>query len=136
MTKLAHVCIETQDLDKTEVFYRGLGLRRQFDFKNKDGLLVGFYLAFENESFIEVILNRMPQSDGVIKHFAIETDDIDQARADAIDAGIDVGEKEFSGDRLWMFTCRDPNGIFIEVMQYTQDSMQRVGGVCEVDYMP
>ena len=136
MTKLAHVCIETQDLDKTEVFYRGLGLRRQFDFKNKDGLLVGFYLAFENESFIEVILNRKPQSDGIIKHFAIETDDIDQARAAAIGAGIDVGEKKFSGDRLWMFTCHDPNGIFIEVMQYTDESMQRVGGVCEVDYTP
>lgn len=136
MTKLAHVCIETQDLDKTEVFYRGLGLRRQFDFENKDGLLVGFYLAFENESFIEVILNRKPQSDGIIKHFAIETDDIDQARAAAIGAGIDVGEKKFSGDRLWMFTCHDPNGIFIEVMQYTDESMQRVGGVCEVDYTP
>jgi catechol 2,3-dioxygenase-like lactoylglutathione lyase family enzyme len=136
MTKLAHVCIETQDLDKTEVFYRGLGLRRQFDFENKDGLLVGFYLAFENESFIEVVLNRKPQSDGIIKHFAIETDDIDQARAAAIGAGIDVGEKKFSGDRLWMFTCHDPNGIFIEVMQYTDESMQRVGGVCEVDYTP
>jgi len=136
MTKLAHVCIETTDLEKTEAFYRGLGLRRQFDFKNKDGLLVGFYLAFENESFIEVVLNRKRQSDGVIKHFAIETDDIDQAREAAIGAGIDVGEKNFSGDRLWMFTCHDPNGIFIEVMQYTNESMQRVGGVCEVDYTP
>ncbi len=136
MTKLAHVCIETQDLDKTESFYRGLGLRRQFDFRNKDGLLVGFYLAFENESFVEVVLNRKPQDEGVIKHFAIEADDIDAAREIAISAGIDVSEKKFSADRLWMFTCHDPNGIFIEVMQYTDDSMQRVGGVCEVDYTP
>lgn len=136
MTRLAHVCIETQDLEKTEAFYCGLGLRRQFDFRNKEGMLVGFYLSFENESFIEVILNRKPQSEGVIKHFAIETDDIDEARAAAIEARIEVSEKKFSGDRLWMFTCHDPNGIFIEVMQYTDESMQRTGGVCEVDYEP
>ncbi len=59
-----------------------------------------------------------------------------QARKAAIDSGIDASEKTFSGDRLWMFTCTDPNGIFIEVMQYTDESMQRVGGVCEVDYAP
>lgn len=136
MTRLAHVCIETQDLQKTEAFYRALGLRRQFDFQNKSGLLVGYYLAFENESYIEVVLNRKSQSEGIINHFAIETDDIDQTREKAIGAGIEVSEKRFSGDRLWMFTCHDPSGIFIEVMQYTDDSMQRVGGICEVDYSP
>ena len=49
MNRLAHVCIETRDLDRTETFYRAFGLRRQFDFRNQDGLLVGFYLAFDNE---------------------------------------------------------------------------------------
>lgn len=136
MNKLAHVCIETQDLTKTESFYRVFGLRRQFDFRNKNGLLVGFYLAFDDESFIEVVLNREPQGEGIIKHFAIETDDIDEAREAATKAGIDVSKKNFSGDRLWMFSCHDPNGIFIEVMQYTDESMQRTGGVCEVDYNP
>jgi hypothetical protein len=35
-----------------------------------------------------------------------------------------------------MITCHDPNGIFIELQQYTDKSMQLVGGVCEVDYQP
>lgn len=136
MNKLAHVCIETDDLEKTESFYSVFGLQRQFEFRNHDDLLVGFYLAFDNESFIEVVLNRTPPSEGIIKHFAIETDDIDAARAAAVEAGIEVSEKTFSGDRLWMFSCHDPNGIFIEVMQYTDESMQRIGGTCLVDYNP
>jgi hypothetical protein len=35
-----------------------------------------------------------------------------------------------------MVTCTDPNGIFIELQQYTPRSMQLVGGICEVDYQP
>jgi hypothetical protein len=35
-----------------------------------------------------------------------------------------------------MITCRDPNGIFIELQQYIDKSMQLVGGICEVDYEP
>ena len=100
MNKLAHVCIETPDLERTESFYKVFGLRRQFDFRNNDGMLVGFYLAFGNESFIEVVLNKEPQGEGAIKHFAIETDDIDRARSLAVAAGIDATEKVFSGDRL------------------------------------
>jgi catechol 2,3-dioxygenase-like lactoylglutathione lyase family enzyme len=45
-TKLAHVCIESNDLQATEAFYRVLGLERRFEFRNLQGELVGFYLAF------------------------------------------------------------------------------------------
>ena len=51
-------------------------------------------------------------------------------------AGYAVTEKEFAGDNNWMITCRDPNGIFIELQQYIDKSMQLVGGICEVDYEP
>ena len=52
-TKLAHVCIESHDLAATEAFYRVLGLERRFIFNNLQGELVGFYLAFGNNTFIE-----------------------------------------------------------------------------------
>ncbi len=55
MIKLAHVCIESADLDATERFYACLGLRRQFEFRNPAGLLIGFYLRFDDETFLEVI---------------------------------------------------------------------------------
>ena len=134
--KLAHVCIETTDLEKTESFYQLLGLKRQFEFRNKQQQLVGFYLAFDNETFIEVIKVSEAAGPGIIRHFAIEVDDIDDIHQRLKKAGVDVSAKEFAGDRQWMTTCNDPNGIFIEFQQYTDESMQRVGGVCAVDYQP
>ena len=136
MPRLAHVCIETTDLEATEAFYNVVGLSRRFEFRNLDGELVGFYLAFDNETFIEVIRNNRPRGEGIVRHFAVEVDDVDAVRARLADAGVDVTDKEFCNDRIWMVTCRDPNDIFIEFQQYTADSMQRIGGVCEVDYRP
>ncbi len=133
---LAHVCIESHDLDATEEFYRTLGLERQFDFRNKQGELVGFYLAFPNHTFIEVIKNAKAGGNGIIKHFAMEVDDVNTAYEKLTNAGYEVTDKELAGDNNWMITCHDPNGIFIELQQYTHNSMQLVGGVCEVDYQP
>ena len=135
-TNLAHVCIEASDLAATEAFYRVLGLERRFEFKNLQGELVGFYLAFGNNTFIEVIKTSKPKPAGIIKHFAIEVDDIDATYAQLKMHHIDVTEKELAKDNQWMVTCTDPNGIFIELQQYTPQSMQLVGGVCEVDYRP
>ena len=135
-TKLAHVCIESHDLAATEAFYGALGLKRRFIFHNLQGELVGFYLAFDNNTFIEVVKTSKPKPAGIIKHFAIEVDDIDATYSQLKKHGIDVTEKELAKDHQWMVTCTDPSGIFIELQQYTPRSMQLVGGVCEVDYQP
>ena len=134
--RLAHVCFETDDLEATEAFYNILGIERRFEFRNLQDELVGFYLAFDNQSYIEVIKVSEPAKSGVIRHFAIEVDDVDDAYNKLQNAGIEVTEKEFAGDNQWMITCHDPNGIFIELQQYTDASMQLVGGRCEVDYRP
>lgn len=134
--RLAHVCLHTTDLQATEQFYGLLGLRRQFDFQNRQGELVGFYLKFGNLSFIEVILVGALEPGGVLRHFAIEVPDVAETEKTLRAAGVAVTERHLAGDRNWMITCHDPNGVFIEIQQYTADSMQRVGGVCEVDYYP
>ena len=136
LSNLAHVCIETSDLEKTETFYRILSLKRQFDFKNLQGELVAFYLAFGNKTYVEVIKTTKPKQPGLIRHFAIEVDDIDAAHQTLLEHGIDVTDKELGIDNTWMITCKDPNGVFIELHEYTADSLQLVGGVCEVDYTP
>lgn len=136
ITGLAHVCIESRDLEATEKFYTVLGLERRFEFRNKQNELVGFYLAFANGTFIEVIKNTKAGGDGIIRHFAMEVDDVDAAFEKLEEAGYAVTEKEFAGDHNWMITCHDPNGIFIELQEYTAKSMQFSGGICEVDYEP
>jgi catechol 2,3-dioxygenase-like lactoylglutathione lyase family enzyme len=134
--KLAHVCIESADLDATERFYACLGLRRQFEFRNLAGLLIGYYLRFDDETFIEVIRVEHVRVEGAVRHFAIEGDDIEALRNRLLAAGFEATEKRLGGDHTWMVTCRDPNGVFIELHEYDTASMQRHGGTCVIDYVP
>jgi len=134
--KLAHVCIESADLEATERFYACLGLRRQFEFRNPSGLLIGYYLRFDDETFLEVIRVESVRDEGAVRHFAIESDDVDTLGERLRSAGFDATEKRLGGDNTWMVTSRDPNGVFIELHQYDVASMQRHGGTCVIDYVP
>ena len=136
MIKLAHVCIESADLAATERFYGCLGLRRQFEFRNHQGLLVGYYLKFDDATFIEVIRVEGVRGEGAVRHFATESDDLDAVRAALLASGFEASPKKLESDHTWMVACRDPNGIFIEIQQYDERSMQRHGGTCIVDYQP
>ncbi|GJL93717.1 MAG: hypothetical protein DHS20C05_01220 [Hyphococcus sp.] len=136
MVKLAHVCIETDDLDKTEAFYNKLGLKKQFEFRNNDDELIGMYLAFSDNTFLEVIKVLKPREEGAVRHFAIEVDDIEETHTQLSKKGVDVSEKKLGVDKTWMITTRDPNNIFIEFHQYTNDSLQQNGGQCLIDYTP
>ena len=136
MIKLAHVCIESADLDATERFYGCLGVRRQFEFRNPDGLLIGYYLKFDDQTFLEVIRVEAVRTEGAVRHFAIESDNIDALRTRLLAAGFQATDKRLGEDHTWMVTCRDPNGVFIELHQYDHRSMQQHGGTCVIDYVP
>lgn len=136
MIKLAHVCIESADLDATERFYGCLGLRRQFEFRNPAGLLIGYYLKFDDQTFLEVIRVEAVRTEGAVRHFAIESDNIDALRTRLLAAGFQATDKRLGEDHTWMVTCRDPNGVFIELHQYDHRSMQQHGGTCVIDYVP
>ena len=134
--KLAHVCIESMDLRATEDFYALLGMQRRFEFRNQDDELVGFYLAFDNQTYIEVIKVSDTKHEGAVKHFAIEVDDIDETYKRLTEGGVEATEKALEGDKTWMITVHDPSGVFIEIQSYTDDSMQLHGGTCAVNYKP
>ena len=136
LVRLAHVCIETTDLEATETFYRQLGAQRRFEFRNLDEMLIGMYMDFGQDSYIELVLVAEPRVEGSINHFALQVEDIDRAREQLQNAGIETSEKELGVDQTWMITCRDPNGVYIELHQYTEQSLQHRGGTCHIDYHP
>ena len=136
MVKLAHVCIETDDMERTEAFYEKLGLKRRFEFRNHQEELIGFYLAFSDNTFLEVIKVKKPRTEGAVRHFAIEVDSVDETRERLAANGVAVSEKKLGVDKTWMVTTRDPNDIFIEFHEYTHDSLQQRGGRCLIDYTP
>jgi catechol 2,3-dioxygenase-like lactoylglutathione lyase family enzyme len=136
VVRLAHVCIETDDFEPTEEFYSHLGINRQFEFRNKQNELVGVYLNIGETTYIEIIKVKKPKSEGNMRHFALQVDDVEETRTLLISKGVEVTEKELGIDHTLMVTCHDPNGNFIEFHQYTDKSMQQHGGVCEIDYTP
>jgi glyoxylase I family protein len=136
MIRLAHACIESADLDETERFYACLGLARQFEFRNLQGLLIGYYLHFDDRSFLEVIRVGSVRAEGCVRHFAIESDDVGALRERLLATGFEASDKRLGEDHTWMVTTRDPNGVFIELHEYTQASMQLHGGTCVLDYQP
>jgi catechol 2,3-dioxygenase-like lactoylglutathione lyase family enzyme len=136
IVRLAHVCIESNDLEATEAFYGHLGIKRKFEFRNLENELIGMYMDFGNNSYFEIVKVRERRKEGIIQHFALEVEDVDEVRNTLMSKGVDVTEKELGVDHTWMVTCHDPNGIFIEFHQYTKDSLQKNGGSCVIDYHP
>lgn len=136
MVRLAHVCIESTDLAASEAFYGLLGLKRQFEFRNHAGRLVGFYLRCGNETFLEVVAVPKATPEARFRHFALEVEDIGVAFAALDAAGHRPTAVEKGADGTWVATVRDPTGVFLELHQYDHDSLQRIGGVCAVDYEP
>ena len=136
IVRLAHVCIESDDLAATESFYGYLGIDRKFELRNKQNELIGMYLDFGNDTFFEIIKVKEPRKEGIIRHFAIEVENVEAVRKTLLGKGVEVSEKELGVDHTWMVTCHDPNGIFIEFHEYTNNSLQKTGGSCEIDYQP
>ena len=135
-TRIAHVCLETTDLETTESFYRTLGASRRFEFRNLREELIGMYMYFDDNTFIELVKVSRRREEGALNHFALQVEDIKQAHQQLVKAGIEATPCELGVDHTWMTTCRDPNGVFIELHQYTKESMQQQGGICHIDYTP
>ena len=135
--RLAHVCIESADLLASEAFYALLGARRQFEFRNFQDELIGMYLYFGEDSFIEIVkISESRPAVGAIVHFALEVENVDATSRTLVAGGVKVSDRELGVDHTWMVTCHDPNGVFIELHQYTERSLQKTGGMCRIDYTP
>jgi catechol 2,3-dioxygenase-like lactoylglutathione lyase family enzyme len=133
---LAHVCIHSTDLARTEAFYCGvLGLKIQFRFL-RDGKLIGFYLRISDSQFIEVFYRpEVPSPEHpAIGHFCLEVDDVGGMCRRLSESGVKATEPKMGADHSWQAWCRDPDGVSIEFHQYTAQSTQITGEDCVVDW--
>jgi lactoylglutathione lyase/glyoxylase I family protein len=132
---LAHICILTKNLDETERFYcSGLGLTKKFNFI-REGRVFGYYLQINDANFIEVFQADADSSAGEppIKHFCLEVENIDTAIVTLRNRGIHVTDKKLGADHSWQAWLADPNGIRIELHQYTGKSSQVLGSDCVIE---
>ena len=128
--QLAHVCILAQDLEATRGFYRDvLGMHTRSNFL-RDGRTFGFYLDCGGRSHVEVFQKDASTYSELnqINHFCLEVENIDAAIAHIKAKGIDVTAKKHACDDTFQAWIRDPNGVKIELFEYTDKSAQFTGG--------
>jgi catechol 2,3-dioxygenase-like lactoylglutathione lyase family enzyme len=124
--RIAHLCLVSNDLAATERFYtEALGLKKAFYFL-RNGVVIGFYLAVGDDNFIEVFhTDHVPNGESsAIQHFCLEVDSIDEISARVKSAGYEITSKQFGCDRSWQAWLTDPNGVKIELHEYTPESSQ------------
>lgn len=136
--QVAHTCIFAHDLDATEAFYRDvLGIPKAFDFKRGDDW-VGFYLQPGARTFIEVFLKPGTSFDETnqINHICLETEDLDVLLAHVRGQGVAITDKKLGVDGTWQAWLADPNGVKLEIFQYTENSLQfqTTGAACQVNW--
>ncbi len=131
--QIAHYSIRSPDLELTKRFYtEALGMELGFTFEKK-GELFGFYIKAGNQTFVEVFKGE-PGDTGNIHHVAMEVTDLDGLTERIRSAGFEVGEKSMGADHTWQAWTTDPGGTRIELHEYTDASLQCVGGTCIVDW--
>lgn len=129
--QVAHVCILAQDLEATRAFYEDvLGLDVAFNFL-RNGAIFGFYLNAGGRSHVEVFQRDGTSFDetNAINHLCLEVESIDAAIAHIESKGVELMRPKKKGvDETWQCWVRDPNGIKIELFEYTAASAQFSGG--------
>ena len=128
--KIAHVCIFAHDLDATAAFYRDvLGIEKVFNFL-RDGAVVGFYLQVGQDTHIEVFHKPAAAfaETNVINHICLEVHNLDEAIAQIRANGVSALDKKRGADGSWQSWLTDPNGVKIELFEYTAQSRQFISG--------
>lgn len=130
---IAHVCIQCPDLLEAKEFFNGLlELPIAFEFR-KGEALVGYYFKVGDSTYIEVFQG-LAESEGPVRHFCLEADDLPALRASLVKKGITATEVKLGSDRSHQFWIDAPGNLRIEFHQYTPESYQMNGGICQVQW--
>ena len=129
--QVAHVCIFANDVEETKAFYKdALGMDVVFNFL-RDGRIFGCYIDAGGRSHVEVFEKAEAEftEKNQINHMCLEVADLDAAIAHIEGAGFTLDRpKKKACDDTFQCWLRDPNGVKIELFEYTDKSAQFVGG--------
>ncbi len=133
--QLAHLCFFSDHVEPMLGFYGKLGLQVRFTLKNKSGVPFGYYLQCGNTTFIEVFDQAMAVAEwgGTVgplngvngyRHFCLEVTGLEQFKQKLEAQGIAVSPITMGMDYSCQAWINDPDGNAIELMEYTDRSMQ------------
>jgi lactoylglutathione lyase/glyoxylase I family protein len=134
--QLAHVCFYAHNVEATADWYKKvLGLDIQFKF-NRKGQYFGFYLNAGGRTHVECFHNPDAVYEGknALTHFCLEVESIDDAIAHIRSVGVEATDKFRAADETYQSWITDPNGVRIELFEYTPQSHQFAGGDVEAHW--
>lgn len=134
-TRLAHICLNVQNLQRSLEFYTRLGFRPRFDFTRK-GKPFGAYLEISENQFLEIfedpnVAKSIPTG---LAHFCLESADLQATTAELTKRGIAYTPNKLGCDHTYQVWLEDPDGNKFEIHQYTSRSLQKCGGTVEADW--
>ena len=106
--RLTHVNLRVERLAEAVRFYTDVMGLEPIERRDRGGKGAWFRLG-STEVHLAEDASPQPRSK---RHFAVEVDDLAQARRDAQEAGVEIDQED--AGRFWM---RDPSGNRIEVVQ-------------------
>jgi catechol 2,3-dioxygenase-like lactoylglutathione lyase family enzyme len=130
----AHVASRVADLDKTQLFYESvLGYQEPFSLNDGTGKATTAFVKVNDLQYVELFQGDA-QTQGQLDHFALYTDDLTAMRAHLQSLGMYIVKDTHKG-RIGnpFLTIRDPDGHFIEILQYSANSLT---GQSQGKFMP
>jgi len=136
MLSLAHVCLNVKSLKRSMEYYEKLGFKPKFKF-TKNGEHYGHYLEISDNHYLELFEDpdmTAPVNTGLI-HFCLESKNIDALIEKLDSKGITYTDKKLGCDNTYQIWLADPDGNTFEVHEYTDQSLQKIGGEVEADWV-
>jgi catechol 2,3-dioxygenase-like lactoylglutathione lyase family enzyme len=138
LRQLAHVCFFTDHVDQLIHFYRDLlGLPIKFTLDNDAGQVMGYYFDCGSTTYIEIFDQTLAikQWGGEIqsliaaqgtqyRHFCLEVIGLEAFKQLLESRGVEVTPIKLGIDHSRQAWINDPDGNAIELMEYTDRSMQ------------
>jgi catechol 2,3-dioxygenase-like lactoylglutathione lyase family enzyme len=121
LTGLGHVAFLVNDLSQSEKFYDKLGFQKAFEFTDA-GKVTEAFVKINDRQFIELYPRKDTQTAG-LDHICFETGDIASLRAAYLKQGLDPTETKKMRAGNLLFGFRDPEGLWVEYVQYLPDSL-------------
>lgn len=123
--RMNHVGVFAKNFDESYNFYtRTLGFREAFSIKDKDGKPTVTYLQINQDTFLELAPasgDRMPG----VSHVGIRADDMTAAVSALRARGLKMDDPRTGASKAPLTSLIDPNGIRLEFLEFTPDSLQR-----------
>ncbi len=134
--QLAHINIISNDAPSLLDFYtEKLGLSIKFSLKDDKGEEFGWYINCGNLTFIEIFDQKGAvkqwggeiielSNDRKFKHLCFQVTEIEQYKKELETKGLSITEISTGMDNCRQMWVKDPDGNDIELMEYTDTSLQ------------